>query len=128
MRPTRTPNQSQQPRTKRTAPDLPLAVPPPPREPTEEERRLLRAHDEYIFRELRITLRTILDELFKERKFRPFSKPVDAEDVPDYYDVVAHPMDLSTMLSRVNSRYYLTADEFLADIDMIPAAAREYHG
>ncbi|KAL1925618.1 uncharacterized protein VTP21DRAFT_501 [Calcarisporiella thermophila] len=98
---------------------LPKAPPPPPRLPTEEEKRLLREHDEYIFRELRISLRTIVDELFKEKKYKEFSRPVDPELMPDYYNVVTQPMDLQTLREKINMHEYLTVADFLEDIDLM---------
>jgi histone acetyltransferase len=35
------------------------------------------------------------------RSASPFIAPVDPEEVPDYYEVIAHPMDLGTVQQRV---------------------------
>ena len=52
-------------------------------------------------RELRVFLRASLYELAKDRRYSIFMNPVDPDKVPDYYDVVSHPMDLETMRMKV---------------------------
>ncbi|KAF9358683.1 hypothetical protein BGX26_001182 [Mortierella sp. AD094] len=98
---------------------LKKAPPPQPRVPTAEEKKLLMEHDQYVLRELRITLRTIVDELYKERKFKPFFRPVESEELVDYERIVKKPMDLATISEKINDRMYLEVKEFLADIDLI---------
>ncbi|RYR01071.1 hypothetical protein Ahy_B06g079926 isoform B [Arachis hypogaea] len=47
----------------------------------------------------------------------PFKEPVDARDVPDYYDIIKDPIDLKTMTKRVESeQYYVTFEMFVADV------------
>ncbi|KAG0100382.1 ATPase AAA domain-containing protein 2B [Podila epicladia] len=106
---------------------LPKAPPLQPRVPTAEEKKLLKEHDMYILRELRISLRTIVDELFKERKFKPFFRPVEPEESVDYYEVVKKPMDLTTITDKINDHKYLEVKEFLADIDQIVENATLYN-
>ncbi|KAG0223329.1 ATPase AAA domain-containing protein 2 [Actinomortierella wolfii] len=106
---------------------LKKAPPPQPRVPTAEEKKLLREHDAYIFRELRISLRTIVDELFKERKFKPFFRPVEPEESVDYYEIVKKPMDLTTINEKVDNHAYLTVKDFLVDIDQIVENASLYN-
>jgi SpoVK/Ycf46/Vps4 family AAA+-type ATPase len=98
---------------------LKKAPPPQPRVPTAEEKKLLKEHDAYVLRELRISLRSIVEELFKERRFKPFFRPVEPEEFPDYYRIVKKPMDLTTMNDKVDDRMYLDVKEFLADVDQI---------
>ncbi|KAF9158199.1 ATPase AAA domain-containing protein 2B [Actinomortierella ambigua] len=106
---------------------LKKAPPPQPRVPTAEEKKLLFEHDAYVFRELRISLRTIVDELFKERKFKPFFRPVEPEESVDYYEIVKKPMDLTTINDKVDNHGYLTVKEFLVDIDQIVDNASLYN-
>ncbi|KAF9121455.1 hypothetical protein BGW39_010518 [Mortierella sp. 14UC] len=98
---------------------LKKAPPPQPRVPTVEEKKLLKEHDQYVLRELRISLRNIVEELFKERRFKPFFRPVEPEEFPDYYQIVKKPMDLTTINDKVDDRMYLEVKEFLADVDQI---------
>ncbi|KAG0062443.1 ATPase AAA domain-containing protein 2B [Linnemannia elongata] len=105
--------------TTATIEPLKKAPPPLPRVPTTEEKKLLKEHDQYVLRELRISLRSIVEELFKERRFKPFFRPVEPEEFPDYYQIVKKPMDLTTMNDKVDDRMYLDVKEFLADVDQI---------
>ena len=60
-------------------------------------------NDKQCVRELRNFLRATLGELHKEKKCLVFWRPVDPENVPDYYDVISCPMDLETMRMKVSS-------------------------
>lgn len=56
-----------------------------------------------------------------------FTKPVDVEEAPDYYDIIEKPMDLETMMTRIDQHHYVCAKEFLDDIDLICRNALEYN-
>ncbi|KAG6880094.1 hypothetical protein C0992_006368 [Termitomyces sp. T32_za158] len=49
----------------------------------------------------------------------PFLKPVSKAEAPDYYEVIANPMDFSTMLKKVKARNYKSKREFKDDLDLI---------
>ncbi|NWI65727.1 ATAD2 protein, partial [Todus mexicanus] len=106
---------------------LPVAPPPKPRPLTEEEIRRLEEQEEDTLRELRIFLRDVTHRLAVDRRFRAFTKPVDPEEVPDYDTVIKQPMDLSAVLSKIDLHQYLTARDFLKDIDLICSNALEYN-
>ncbi|XP_009879302.1 PREDICTED: ATPase family AAA domain-containing protein 2 [Charadrius vociferus] len=106
---------------------LPVAPPPKPRQLTEEEIRQLEEQEEDMLRELRIFLRDVTHRLAVDRRFRAFTKPVDPEEVPDYDAVIKQPMDLSAVLSKIDLHQYLTAGDFLKDIDLICSNALEYN-
>ncbi|NXA17015.1 ATAD2 protein, partial [Ibidorhyncha struthersii] len=106
---------------------LPVAPPPKPRQLTEEEIRQLEEQEEDTLRELRIFLRDVTHRLAVDRRFRAFTKPVDPEEVPDYDAVIKEPMDLSAVLSKIDLHQYLTAGDFLKDIDLICSNALEYN-
>ncbi|KAF4358095.1 hypothetical protein F8388_009378 [Cannabis sativa] len=58
----------------------------------------------------------------------PFKEPVDARDVPDYYDIIKDPMDLRTLSKRVESeQYYVTLEMFIADVKRMFVNARTYN-
>uniref|UniRef100_A0A493TV19 ATPase family AAA domain containing 2 n=1 Tax=Anas platyrhynchos platyrhynchos TaxID=8840 RepID=A0A493TV19_ANAPP len=78
-------------------------------------------------RELRIFLRDVTHRLATDRRFREFAKPVDPQKVPDYATRIKEPMDLSTVLTKIDSRQYLTAGDYLKDIDLICNNALEYY-
>ncbi|KAK5598483.1 hypothetical protein CRENBAI_010127 [Crenichthys baileyi] len=106
---------------------LPVASPPQPRQLTEEESRRLDEQEEDTLRELRLFLRDVTNRLSQDKRFKAFTKPVDLEEVPDYADVIKKPMDLSTVLSRIDLHQYGTVKEFLQDVDLIWQNALEYN-
>ena len=62
--------------------------------------------------------------LLCERRFSIFHYPVMDDEAPDYRNIVHNPMDVATLLQRVDSGQYLTKRAFLADVDLIPANAQ----
>ncbi|KAM8792413.1 ATPase family AAA domain-containing protein 2-like [Eudromia elegans] len=106
---------------------LPLAPPPEPRKPTQEEMQQIEEQEEDSLRELRIFLRDLTHRLTTDRRFKAFTKPVDLDEVPDYTTVIKQPMDLSTITSKIDLHQYLTAGDFLKDIDLICSNALEYN-
>lgn len=108
-------------------PPLPRAPPPPPPRETAEEVTRRKRKEDYKLRELRIFLRDICRKLASNRRFYKFTKPVDLEEVTDYLDIIKQPMDLETMMTKVDMHKYNCAKEFLDDIDLICANALEYN-
>ncbi|XP_068591755.1 ATPase family AAA domain-containing protein 2B isoform X2 [Cebidichthys violaceus] len=106
---------------------LPVAAPPPPRQLTEEETRRLEEQEEDTLRDLRLFLRDVTNRLSLDKRFKAFTKPVDLEEVPDYAEVIKTPMDLSTVLSKIDLHQYGTVKEFLHDVDLIWQNALEYN-
>ncbi|KAI5680167.1 hypothetical protein M9H77_01394 [Catharanthus roseus] len=73
-------------------------------------------------------MRSLLKIMLDHPDAWPFTEPVDARDVPDYYDIIKDPMDLKTMSKRVDSeQYYVTFEMFLADVRRMFANARTYN-
>lgn len=60
---------------------LPPAMPPPPRQLSEDEIKRMEEQEENTFRELRLFLRDITKRLATDKRFNIFSKPVDIEEV-----------------------------------------------
>ncbi|XP_012550629.2 ATPase family AAA domain-containing protein 2 isoform X1 [Bombyx mori] len=108
-------------------PPLPRAPPPPPPRESEEEVSRRKRKEDYKLRELRIFLRDICRKLASNRRFYKFTKPVDLEEVTDYLHIIKQPMDLETMMTKVDLHKYNCAKEFLDDIDLICANALEYN-
>ena len=71
----------------------------------------------------------LMDELIEQKDLVwPFLEPVDAEEVPDYYDIILDPMDISTVQKRLSSKeYYTTIDIFAADVARIFDNAKKYN-
>uniref|UniRef100_A0A6I8NZ06 ATPase family AAA domain-containing protein 2 n=1 Tax=Ornithorhynchus anatinus TaxID=9258 RepID=A0A6I8NZ06_ORNAN len=106
---------------------LPVAPLPEPRQLTAEEVKRLEEQEEDTFRELRIFLRNVTHRLAVDKRFRVFTKPVDPDEVPDYVTVIKEPMDLSSVISKIDLHKYLTAKDYLRDIDLICSNALEYN-
>ncbi|XP_054964151.1 ATPase family AAA domain-containing protein 2B isoform X4 [Pan paniscus] len=101
---------------------LPLALPSPPRQLSESEKSRMEDQEENTLRELRLFLRDVTKRLATDKRFNIFSKPVS-----DYLEVIKEPMDLSTVITKIDKHNYLTAKDFLKDIDLICSNALEYN-
>lgn len=106
---------------------LPVAEAPGPRVLSAEEQRRLFEQEENTLRELRLFLRDVTKRLATDKRFSIFSKPVDIEEVSDYLEVIRQPMDLSTVMTKIDKHQYLTAKDFLWDVDLISNNALEYN-
>uniref|UniRef100_A0A4W6DZX0 ATPase family AAA domain-containing protein 2 n=1 Tax=Lates calcarifer TaxID=8187 RepID=A0A4W6DZX0_LATCA len=106
---------------------LSVAEDPGPRVLSAEEQRRLVEQEENTLRELRLFLRDVTKRLATDKRFNIFSKPVDIEEVSDYLEVIRQPMDLSTVMTKIDTHKYLTAKDFLVDIDLICSNALEYN-
>ncbi|CAL1540288.1 unnamed protein product, partial [Lymnaea stagnalis] len=106
---------------------LPKAAPPKPRELTQQELDQLVEKEELTLMELRIFLRDVLNKLGSDKKFSIFAKPVNREEAPDYYEIIENPMDLSTMMAKIDLHEYGTVRAFMNDIDFICSNALEYN-
>lgn len=47
--------------------------------------------------------------------------------MPDYYDIIKKPMDLSTMMGKIDLHHYTTTSAFMDDIFLICSNALEYN-
>jgi len=78
--------------------------------------------------QLTTLMQTALKNLNEHPDAWPFKEPVDSRDVPDYYDIIKDPIDLRTMLRRVDSeQYYVTLEMFVADMKRMFSNARTYN-
>nr|XP_014351046.1 PREDICTED: ATPase family AAA domain-containing protein 2B-like [Latimeria chalumnae] len=55
------------------------------------------------------------------------SDGTDSDQVSDYLEVIKEPMDLSTVMTKIDKHMYLNARDFLKDIDLICSNALEYN-
>ncbi|KAM9788696.1 LOW QUALITY PROTEIN: transcription initiation factor TFIID subunit 1 [Neosynchiropus ocellatus] len=58
----------------------------------------------------------------------PFHHPVNKKFVPDYYKVIASPMDLENVRKNISKHKYQNRDAFLSDIALIHANSIKYNG
>jgi len=67
-------------------------------------------------------------EMSQHKDAWPFLAPVDANEVPDYYNVIKDPMDLETIRKRVEAGdYYRSLEMFVADFRTIFRNCRYYN-
>jgi hypothetical protein len=71
----------------------------------------------------------VLKSLLKHKHVWPFRTPVDAKalNIPDYYRIVKHPMDLGTINERLDNNYYWSGQECIRDIDQVFANCYLYN-
>ncbi|KAM7250043.1 hypothetical protein ACFE04_021926 [Oxalis oulophora] len=58
------------------------------------------------------TMEFILHKLQKKDTYGVFSEPVDPEELPDYHEVIEHPMDFATVRKKLGNDSYLTLEQF----------------
>ncbi|XP_078611546.1 nucleosome-remodeling factor subunit BPTF-like isoform X3 [Branchiostoma floridae x Branchiostoma japonicum] len=72
-------------------------------------------------------LKRLLKSLQSHKMAWPFVEPVSELEVPDYYQVIKEPMDLSTVDKRLRQKYYKTLNQYVADISKIFDNCRYYN-
>ncbi|KAI4370401.1 hypothetical protein MLD38_018756 [Melastoma candidum] len=84
--------------------------------------------EQHALRRLRMCLRDVCNRILYDKRFSAFHYPVKDEDAPNYRIIVNNPMDMATMLQRVDHGHYVTCSTFLQDIDLIVSNALKYNG
>ncbi|KAI3409010.1 uncharacterized protein J3R85_019887 [Psidium guajava] len=72
---------------------------------------------------------TLLNRLMSHQYGWVFNKPVDVKalNIPDYLDVIKHPMDLGTIKGKMKSGAYSSPLEFLTDVRLTFSNAMTYN-
>lgn len=65
--------------------------------------------------------------LLKKKILFHFNVALISFQVPDYLEVIDEPMDLATILQKINCHQYSTCAQYLADIDLITSNALKYN-
>ncbi|XP_061342254.1 uncharacterized protein LOC133288497 [Gastrolobium bilobum] len=73
------------------------------------------------------TLELILDKLQKKDTYGVYAEPVDPEELPDYHDVIEHPMDFATVRKKLANGFYPTLEQFESDVFLICSNAMQYN-
>ena len=84
--------------------------------------------EEQMLRKQRMFLRDIVTRLLFKKQWSKLAAPITDAELDGYSKVVQSPMDLSTLLWRVDSSAYLTIESFLKDVHLIVVAAVQYWG
>uniref|UniRef100_A0A0R0K2A6 Bromo domain-containing protein n=1 Tax=Glycine max TaxID=3847 RepID=A0A0R0K2A6_SOYBN len=69
----------------------------------------------------------ILDRLQKKDTHGVFSEPVDPEELPDYLDIIKHPMDFGTVRKKLDGGLYTDLEHFEKDVFLICSNAMQYN-
>lgn len=69
--------------------------------------------------QLQYLQKTVLKALWKHQFAWPFYQPVDAQklNLPDYYKIIKHPMDMGTIKKRLESHFYRQAQDCVSDFN-----------
>ncbi|XP_059283358.1 uncharacterized protein LOC132036958 isoform X2 [Lycium ferocissimum] len=73
------------------------------------------------------TLELILDKLQKKDIYGVYAEPVDPEELPDYHEVIEHPMDFATVRNKLGNGSYTTLEQFESDIFLLCSNAMQYN-
>lgn len=108
-------------------PDLPK-VPKVASGPKVSELKAKVEAEQHALRRLRMCLRDICNRILYDKRFSVFHYPVTDEDAPNYRSIIQNPMDIATLLQRVDSGQYFTCSSFLQDVDLVVTNAKAYNG
>ncbi|XP_057976783.1 uncharacterized protein LOC131163940 [Malania oleifera] len=73
------------------------------------------------------SLELILDKLQKKDTYGVYAEPVDPEELPDYHDIIEHPMDFATVRKKLSNGSYSTLEQFESDVFLICSNAMQYN-
>lgn len=70
-----------------------------------------------------------LTQLMDHQYAWPFNQPVDpvALNIPDYFSIIKHPMDLGTIKTRLAEGYYADPEELHTDVRLVWSNAQTYN-
>ncbi|XP_059654148.1 uncharacterized protein LOC132300885 [Cornus florida] len=69
----------------------------------------------------------VLERLQKKDTYGVFSEPVDPNELPDYHEVIEHPMDFGTVRKNLASGAYADLEGFEKDVFLICSNAMQYN-
>ncbi|KAJ5337626.1 GCN5-related histone actyltransferase [Penicillium brevicompactum] len=74
-------------------------------------------------------LRRFLNHIQNHKHAWPFASPVNRDEVPDYYNVITPPMDLSTKEKRLDgdTNTYATPKDLVSDLKLMFSNCRQYN-
>ncbi|XP_074320047.1 ATPase family AAA domain-containing protein At1g05910 [Silene latifolia] len=118
---------SLKPQTSTSLPELPKA-PKVTSGPNISELKAKVEAEQHALRRLRMCLRDVCNRILYDKRFSAFHYPVSDEDAPNYRSVIQNPMDVATLLQRVDSGHYIKSSDFQQDVDLILSNAKIYNG
>ncbi|XP_044499332.1 ATPase family AAA domain-containing protein At1g05910 isoform X2 [Mangifera indica] len=118
---------TKKPRNSVLPPELPK-VPKVESGPKASELKAKVEAEQHALRRLRMCLRDVCNRILYDKRFSAFHYPVTDEDAPNYRSIIQNPMDMATLLQRVDTGQYITCSLFLLDVDLIVSNAKAYNG
>ncbi|CAA6668691.1 unnamed protein product [Spirodela intermedia] len=73
------------------------------------------------------TLEDVLDKLQKKDIYGVYAEPVDPEELPDYHDIIKHPMDFGTIRKKLADGAYSDLEKFESDVFLVCTNAMQYN-
>ena len=72
----------------------------------------------------------VMERVWRHQDAAPFHNPVDtvALGIPNYHDIIKHPMDLNTIRRRLENAYYWNAQECIDDFHRLFQNCYLYNG
>jgi E1A/CREB-binding protein len=64
-------------------------------------------------------MKPILRHLYDQEEGFWFREPVIEADAPDYFNIIKHPMDFSTMFKKLDENQYTTPFQFCDDMWLV---------
>ncbi|KAL0121189.1 hypothetical protein PUN28_008696 [Cardiocondyla obscurior] len=64
-------------------------------------------------------LQELLTDIKHHKESWPFMAPVKKEEVPDYHDIISHPMDFGTIKTKLSNGDYETLNKFFSDCQLV---------
>ncbi|XP_020587182.1 ATPase family AAA domain-containing protein At1g05910 [Phalaenopsis equestris] len=102
-----------------------------PKEPSGPKTSELKAKaeaEQHALRRLRMCLRDVCNRILYDKRFSMFHYPVSDEDAPNYRSIIQNPIDMATILQKVDSGQYPNLSLFVQDIDLIVMNAKVFNG
>lgn len=106
---------------------LPKAPLPAPKAITKEESRHQMVEDDKYIRMQRMEMRTFVESLLRDRKYKAFHDPVDPAVAADYYEIIKEPMDIKKIAASCDKQQYPTVLAMVRDFDLMVANAIKYN-
>lgn len=73
-------------------------------------------------------MQNLLTEIQNHAASWPFLQPVNKDEVPDYYEFIKEPMDLSTIEIKLENNRYKKIEDFIYDLRLVFNNCRAYNG
>ncbi|KAL8143683.1 hypothetical protein V2J09_016715 [Rumex salicifolius] len=65
--------------------------------------------------------------MFRKDTYGVYADPVDPEELPDYHEVIKHPMDFSTLRKKLTNGEYASLEQFEKDVFLLCSNAMQYN-